>query len=290
MALPVPLRQFLPTLDENAILPSCPTIDRGLQATMFSGKDHLADDIVRYQLQTWRNRRRPESRLTDGFRPIHKIAKAGDILIFQRRANAVDYYRLILIKMATREYAEIGASVNGRRCGVLFLNHLPVCQAQLTQGTAEVEQLAQSAFVTQMLQIKRSVKTHKSIVRSTVFRERVRQEYNNKCAISGNILVTPRQSYEVESAHVVPVSDRGSDDIRNGIALMQSLHWAFDEGLIGVKPDRTTYIPRQVMQGAGNDFLKQFDGTPITEATTAGMRVHPDAFLWHYNNRVRRWD
>jgi putative restriction endonuclease len=107
--------------------------------------------------------------------------------------------------------------------------------------------------------------------------------------MSGIIIATLTMLHEVKSAHVVPVSERGSDDVRNGFTLTQTLHWAFDWGLFGVLPNRTIHIPRQVKRMTENAFLKQFEGRPITEAKTATFRVHADAFRWHFENRVKPW-
>jgi len=102
--------------------------------------------------------------------------------------------------------------------------------------------------------------------------------------------MTPTLLPEVESSHIVPVSEGGSDDIRNGFTLTQTLHWAFDRGIFGVLPNRTIYIPRQVKQMTANTFLKKFANKPITEAATQRLRFHNDAFKWHFDNRVRQWD
>lgn len=86
------------------------------------------------------------------------------------------------------------------------------------------------------------------------------------------------------------MSEAGSDDIRNGFTLAQTLHWAFDRGLFGVLPNRTIHIPRRVKSMAQNAFLRQFENRPITEARTASLRVHSDAFRWHMENKVRQWE
>jgi putative restriction endonuclease len=72
--------------------------------------------------------------------------------------------------------------------------------------------------------------------------------------------------------------------------LTQTVHWAFDHGLIGVLPDGTIYIPRLVKRMAENAFLKQFEKKRLAEAMTSSLKVHPDAFSWHFDNKVRQWD
>lgn len=128
------------------------------------------------------------------------------------------------------------------------------------------------------------------IARGSAFREAVRSQYTWRCAVSGIDVATPSSLFEVESAHVVPLSEGGSDDIRNGIALTQTVHWAFDRGLFGVLPDRTIYIPRLVKRMKENAFLKQFERKPIAEAKEASLKVHPDALRWHFDNKVKQWE
>lgn len=115
-------------------------------------------------------------------------------------------------------------------------------------------------------------------------------KYLGQVTVSGIIIMTPTMLPEVESSHVVPVSAGGSDDIRNGFTLTQTLHWAFDHGILGILPNRTIYIPRKVRQMSMNSFLRQFDKKHITEAKTERLRVHNDAFQWHFENFVRQWD
>lgn len=290
MVLPKDLRHFLPTLDESATSEVSPTIDRYLRAEMFVGPNHLADGTVRYQFQTWGGTRAAESRLTDGFAPLRDRAVAGDLLLFQRRAEALNRYRLLLVKQGTPEFAEISTWIGTRKWGPLFVAEQPVTQNQLTQARSELVTLADKPFEVVKPTLTRVETRQSRIARSSVFRERVRFEYGYRCAISGILMATPTALYEVESAHVVPVSGGGSDDIRNGLALTHSLHWAFDRGLFGILSSRKVYIPRCVMLMSENSFLKQFADKLVVEAKTTNLRVHADALRWHFENRVEQWD
>lgn len=166
----------------------------------------------------------------------------------------------------------------------------PVTQSQLTQARTEIAKLSEKPFTLVKAEIARVETRQSKVARGSAFREEVRWEYVQRCAITGIDIATPSKLFEVESAHIVPLSEGGSDDIRNGIALTQTVHWAFDRGLIGVLPDRTIYVPRLVKRMAENAFLKQFERNRITEAKTANLKVHPDAFRWHFDNKVRQWD
>ncbi len=290
MVLPKDLRHFLPELDESTISQSVPTTDRYLTAEMYVDIGHIRDTVVRYQYQTWGGTRSAESRITDGLRPIRDNATAGDIILFQRRIDALDRFRMILIRQNTSEFAEISQWVGGRRWGALYEDEAPMTQTQLSQALTEIMSHTQEPFQVRIPHVTRVESRQLRIARSSVFREKVRSEYRMRCAVSGIIISTPNNIYEVESAHVVPVSEGGTDDIRNGFTLTQTLHWAFDRGLFGVLPSRSVYIPHRVKLMIENDFIKQFESRPIAEAMSARLRVHQDAFDWHMQNIVRQWE
>lgn len=290
MVVPKELRRFFPTLDEGATSSTSPTTDRTLRAEMFVCASHLTDSSVRYQFQTWGGTRSAESRITDGFRPLRDKARGNDILIFQRRADTLDRFRLVLVKRETQEFAEINQWTGVRTWGPLFPSENPVTQFQLKKAESEIISLAQQPFQILRPEVPRIETRQSRIARSSVFREKVRDEYNRECAVSGITVVTPLMLHEVESAHVIPLPDGGVDDVRNGFALTQTLHWAFDRGLFGILPDRKIYIPSKVKRMARNQFLKQFEFKKIKEATTESLHVHPDAFRWHMENRVSQWD
>ena len=290
MVLPKELRQFLPILDEAVTSHIVPTIDRYLRAEMFVGTAHITDCMVRYQFQTWGGTRSAESRITDGLRPLRDQAHEGDLMLFQRRADALDRFRLILVNQGTPEFTEIINYIDDRRWGKLFVDEVPVTQTQLSQAKVEIQDLSHQPFQVIGAAVQRVETRQSRIARSSVFREQVRREYRCKCAVSGIIIMTPTMLPEVESSHIVPVSEGGTDDIRNGFTLTQTLHWAFDHGIFGVLPNRTIYVPRKVKQMHVNTFLRQFENNPITEAKTKSLRVHNDAFQWHFENLVKQWD
>lgn len=283
------LRRFLPSLDEAVTSEIAPTTDRYLSAEMFVGAAHLADGVIRYQLQTWGGKRTAESRITDGLRPLRDSADADDILVFQRRLDAFDRFRLILVKQNTPGYSQISRLVAGRRWGPLYLEDAPVSQAELILAGIEIGTLSEQPFQVQRANLVRTVTRQNKLARSQVFGERVRREYERRGAVSGIAIATPKLVCEVESAHVVPLQKGGTDDIRNGLTLTQTLHWALDRGLFGVLPNRTIFIPQRVSRMKQNAFLLQYERRPVTEAKTASLRVHKDAFEWHMETVVAEW-
>ena len=78
------------------------------------------------------------------------------------------------------------------------------------------------------------------IVRDASFRYRVvEQAYEGTCAFTGIRLTNGHGRAETDAAHILPVKENGPDTVRNGIALMKSMHWAFDRGLVSLADDGT---------------------------------------------------
>jgi putative restriction endonuclease len=75
-------------------------------------------------------------------------------------------------------------------------------------------------------------------IRDATFRYRVVEEaYKGHCALTGIRMTNGFGRAEVDAAHIQPVEAGGPDSTRNGLALMKSLHWAFDRGLVSLADD-----------------------------------------------------
>jgi putative restriction endonuclease len=172
----------------------------------------------------------------------------------------------------------------------LFLDEAPVTQVELRQATILLANMADQPFSIMKPNVTRTETRQMRIARSSMFPKVLGKEYQARCCVSGILVSTPTSFYEAQGAHIVPISEGGTDDIRNGLSLSQTLHWAFDRGLFGVLPDRRIYLPRQVRRMKENSFLKQFLGSGIAEAKTLKYRAHADALAWHFKNRVEKWE
>lgn len=78
--------------------------------------------------------------------------------------------------------------------------------------------------------------------RDAAFRHSVRAAYGNRCAMSGLQLRNGGGRPDVQAAHIRPVSEKGGDSVRNGLALSSTLHWMFDRGLVSVAEDARTIL------------------------------------------------
>ena len=73
-------------------------------------------------------------------------------------------------------------------------------------------------------------------VRDAAFAHAVRNAYGATCAMTGLKIINGGGRAEVQAAHIRPVSDRGPDSVRNGVALSATVHWMFDRGLVSIGP------------------------------------------------------
>jgi len=95
---------------------------------------------------------------------------------------------------------------------------------------------------------------HNRVVRDASFRFRVvEQAYDGTCAFTGIRLTNGYGRAEVDAAHIMPVKANGPDTVRNGLALMKTMHWAFDRGLITLANDGSILT---VERGFGDDAVR----------------------------------
>jgi len=79
--------------------------------------------------------------------------------------------------------------------------------------------------------------------RDQAFKRSVRNAYDCRCALTGLRLINGGGRPEVQAAHIMPVSSKGPDSIRNGLALSGTVHWMFDRGLITVDENYQVIAP-----------------------------------------------
>ena len=119
-------------------------------------------------------------------------------------------------------------------------------------------------------------------IRSAGFRRAIRQIYEHTCAVCElNIRALSGESV-TDAAHIIPFSVSYNDDIRNGLSLCKSHHWAFDTGLISVNEAYEVIVsPSMTEQGPTALMLTQLHNKPIW--LPRGEEHHPaqDALTWH---------
>ena len=78
VVIPKDLRPFFPGL-AGTTSAAMPTMDHRIKAELFVENTYQGTVNTRYQFQTWRGKRSPESRLTDQLGPLRNSAKGGDV-------------------------------------------------------------------------------------------------------------------------------------------------------------------------------------------------------------------
>lgn len=113
------------------------------------------------------------------------------------------------------------------------------------------------------------------------FRILVTDAYKRRCAITGeNTLVA------LEAAHIVPYSEVGTHDVRNGLLLRADFHRLFDIGLVGVEPDLRIRISPRIRESYfnGKAYYKM-DGQRLSVIPDrTDLRPDPDRLNWHMKN------
>jgi putative restriction endonuclease len=120
--------------------------------------------------------------------------------------------------------------------------------------------------------------------RDVAFRRKVREAYGYRCAMSGLMLRNGGGRPEVQAAHIRPVEHKGSDSVRNGLALSGTLHWMFDRGLISVADDaETILVSRNKVPGDVVDRLLA-PGGRLLKPRDPRNAPHPENLRWHREN------
>lgn len=119
--------------------------------------------------------------------------------------------------------------------------------------------------------------------RDVAFRRKVREAYNYRCAFSGLRLRNGGGRPEVQAAHIRPVEQKGSDSVRNGLALSGTLHWMFDRGLLSVADDHTILVSRNKVPADVVDRLLPVNRKLRFPADPKNW-PHPENLKWHREN------
>ncbi len=128
--------------------------------------------------------------------------------------------------------------------------------------------------------------------RDAALRELVLHEYACQCAVCRaefQLREPPgRALVEAQAAHVVPVEEDGSDDLRNTLSLCPRHHWAFDKGLFTVDETRRVLVSPAVLRARRVRFdLEEYDGQDLLKPNTPGAEPDSSALEWHRAHAFR---
>ncbi len=108
-----------------------------------------------------------------------------------------------------------------------------------------------------------AVSTVSSIKRNAAFPLKIKEQYQNRCAVCRKSRCTAAGYPEVQSAHIYPKEKNGADDLRNGIALCRLHHWAFDEGLLAISDDLTLLVNNAITKDEDYEEISKYAGVAI---------------------------
>lgn len=129
----------------------------------------------------------------------------------------------------------------------------------------------------------------KSPVRSAGFRRAIMRIYKYTCAVCKLNIRAPNGESVTDAAHIIRFSVSYNDDIRNGMSLCKSHHWAFDAGLIAVNEDYKVIVSRAVSeQGPTGAMLTELQNNSIWRPKEVKYHPHQDALAWHRENVYKR--
>ena len=97
--------------------------------------------------------------------------------------------------------------------------------------------------------------------------------------MTGLRLVNGGGRAEVEAAHIRPVSERGPDSGRNGIALARTCHWMFERGLLSAEDDGKLLVARRLVPDRVARMLNP-DGY-VSRPEMASLAPHPQFLRYH---------
>jgi putative restriction endonuclease len=119
--------------------------------------------------------------------------------------------------------------------------------------------------------------------RDAAFAARVKDAYENTCAMTGLRIINGGGRSEVQAAHIRPVAHAGPDSIRNGLALSGTTHWMFDRGLISVDDDWSILIAKDRLPETVTRLLRE--DRRLATPTHSSLRPHAQ-FLRYHRERI----
>jgi len=118
--------------------------------------------------------------------------------------------------------------------------------------------------------------------REAAFATRVKEAYDNTCAMTGLKIINGGGRPEVQAAHIRPVAHRGPDSVRNGLALSGTVHWMFDRGLISVDDDGRILIAKDRLPDTVTRLL--LEDRRVSPPKQSSLQPHVQFLRYHREN------
>lgn len=116
------------------------------------------------------------------------------------------------------------------------------------------------------------------------FRVLVTDAYQRRCAITGE-----RTLPVLEAAHILPFSERGPNEVANGLLLRSDFHKLFDLGLVTVTPELSIEVSPQIREEWVNGKVYyRLHGQHLANIPSEPIhRPGSDFLRWHNENRFQ---
>jgi putative restriction endonuclease len=121
------------------------------------------------------------------------------------------------------------------------------------------------------------------IIRDRVFRTRILDAYDCRCALTGLKFINGGGRAEAQAAHIKPVEADGPDIVTNGIALSGTVHWMFDRGLLSLSDDLSILLSTRINDIESASKIINPSGRANLPVNPA-FRPHPRYLEWHRAN------
>ena len=125
--------------------------------------------------------------------------------------------------------------------------------------------------------------------RDQAFKDVILDQYDFQCAVTG-LKYHSDNLTEAQAAHIISKGKKGSDDPRNGIALSQTVHWAFDAGMFTISDQYEIVIHPKAKNAGINKFpILDMNGRQIHLPEDENYYPHLEALAWHKQEVFERF-
>ena len=119
-------------------------------------------------------------------------------------------------------------------------------------------------------------------VRSAGFRRAIMKIYDYKCAVCELDIRAANGASITDAAHIIPFFVSYNDDVRNGLSLCKSHHWAFDAKLFSLNETYHVIVPPISHEHEPTErMLSELRDRRIWTPPVERHRPAQDALTWH---------
>jgi putative restriction endonuclease len=130
----------------------------------------------------------------------------------------------------------------------------------------------------------RMTRTASVLVRDSTFARKVRDAYQESCAICSVAPRLDRKLFGLEAAHIRWANAGGPDDVCNALFLCRMHHDALDRGAIRVDSAmRLELSPKLARNSQSDELFARFEGREIRLPKSATNHPHIDMLKWHWS-------